>query len=70
MKNESPDETEDEFEFAIDDVRRVDVDDFDVFHFLQKLQRHRHVLQLLRPEVGPLVVLGKLLVGQYLLVCW
>lgn len=44
----------------------TNINDFDALSFLEELERHRDILQLLRPEVGALVVLGQALAAEHL----
>lgn len=56
MENQEPNKAQNEFRFAVDNVGRVDVDDFDSLTF-QELQSNRNVFQLLRAENWTDVVL-------------
>ena len=55
MEDEGPDEAQYELEFAVDYVCGVDVDQGHPFP-LQEVESDGDILQLLRPEVGTLVV--------------
>lgn len=44
----------------------TNINDFDALAVLEELERHRDILQLLRPEVGALVVLGQALAAEHL----
>lgn len=64
MKNQKPDETQNEFQLAIDNVGRVDVNDFNSFA-LEEFHGDGNVLQLLRTKDRADVVLIHFLLGEH-----
>ena len=65
-KKETPVESTTPNEHADSTHSLTDVDDLDALVLLEEAQAHRHVLELLRAEVGPPVHLGELLAAQHL----